>query len=137
MNQVCHNRAIEHFRDLEHLICCHVENQIEMEKMETHSMIMEVCKQLAKGKEERPKRKWGLGVSCKWNFLYISLATEQVYLLHESLKQRYYEPGIDVKLRSTNREKVQDTHKKKALGDLEQKFEWDVTVQKVAHAVEN
>lgn len=44
-----------------------------MEKMETQC---EVCKQLAKGKKERPKRKWGLGGSCNWNFLSISPATE-------------------------------------------------------------
>lgn len=72
----------------------------------------EVCKQLAKGKQERPKRKWGLGAFAS-GISYVSvLQLNRVNFFRESLKHSYCKPGIDEKLRSTDLEKVQDTDKK-------------------------
>jgi len=51
-----------------------VEKTVGMKKMETSSMMMMRC--VSSWRKATLKRKWGLGGSCKWNFLCISLVTE-------------------------------------------------------------
>lgn len=85
MNQICHNQVSGDFRDLEHLICYHVKNSIEMEKMETQSVIMRCVSSWLK--ESRKDRKesggWGhlqveflMYQSCNWIGLTFSWITE-------------------------------------------------------------